>query len=84
MRIIIFILLKLAEIAVLVIIPYGVGSVYLKIKPDLSMNKFFGRWWIGFACIVLSCPALFGLLIVAANLYMLISYNWEWAGRIIK
>ena len=78
MRIIIFILLKLAEIVAIVFVPYWVGSFFDKYIPKVGQE--IGnppKWALGF--IMLTAVAVV-ILIIGGIAYA----NWEWAGRIIQ
>jgi len=73
MKIIIFIGLKIVEILMLIFIPYFIGKF---------ANSFLGdhdrppNWVMGI--MVLLCAAILGMLG-----WIIVTTNWEWAGKLI-
>ena len=82
-RIIIFIGLKIAELSILVFIPFGLGMVAHKYNLAFSeaSTNLLGIWFTGFANIVFFAIMPLGILIV---LGLIISLNWDWAGKLSK
>jgi len=80
MRILIFILLKITEIALIIFVPYGIGLIEQKIVEYEEKPTKCETWGTGIFIIILGIGGIFILLIISA----LIIANWNWAGKILR
>ncbi len=82
-RIIIFICMKVAEIAAIVFIPYGVGKVSLMTIGDWLVNveTAFQVW----VCGLMSLVSIFIGVMACTGIFLVIVANWrkatEWANK---
>lgn len=76
MRILLFIGLKIVEIALFIFVPYGVGRLidYFWFVGDDGAGT---TWLLGLLGIILT-------LTIALLLFAVLVANWEWAGYILS
>ena len=76
MTVLIFIGLKLAEIAVGIFLPYYIGrALFLRLEPDFTTEG-------GAAAVLRWCGGIATLIVVSIAgffLWILLQLNWEWA-----
>ena len=77
MKIVIFILLKIVEIFLFIIFPYGIGILFRLLKipvfDEEENNYHFQNWVIGF-----------WVIIFMGALYFIFSSNWVLTDKIIQ
>jgi len=76
MKILIFIGLKTVEIAAIVFVPYYMGKLLMPFIDKEEQIKIT-YWMIGLGAIILACLLVFWG-------YLLVTANWEWAGKLIE
>ena len=82
MRAIIFIMLKIAEAAVAVFVPYLVGLIHFTIINEEGV--FLATWGLGFLTLIalaIFC-VLFGF--VVTGIIGLTKVNWKWSKKITE
>ena len=84
MRILRFILLKIAEIGLLLGIPAGIGRMlwipsYLKGMDFECSIGFWSCWLLGILTILTIAMVLFFSVIIIVGIYALTMKNWEWS-----
>ena len=77
--VLIFIILKIAEIGGIVFIPYWLGLLWSKIIPGAEVSKF-GTWFVGFLFTLLSVVIGFGIFVFCVEIVPLFfASNWQLA-----
>lgn len=80
MRILIFILLKIVELSIITLIPYGTGFLVDKyILKQLGKN-WLAKWFFG-VCII---ACIFLGMVLLSIIYRIILSNWDFAGRLME
>jgi len=72
MQILIFIVLKVAEISAIIFVPYWIGLLIKKTDSFLDDDPILIVWIIGLAALLLTTMAIVGIV-------TLCRVNWEWA-----
>lgn len=83
MVVIVFVLLKLLELAGLVFIPYGLGSWFARgIKEPEKPG--YGRWAMGAGILgAVAAVVMIGIFIGKDFLPWILSLNWQWAQALV-
>lgn len=78
-RILLFVLLKITEIAGVAFVPYYTGRVFVLIakpEPPLTIMNYWGFGVLAFGLLIIGIMALAGLA-------LLVQANWELSARIL-
>ncbi len=75
-RILLFVLLKIAEIGVIVFVPYyagRIGGLFMEVKPPTVIQ-----------CWCFGCIVLITVSTLVAITCVLVSANWKWSAKILN
>jgi hypothetical protein len=86
-RIALFICFKVAEIGLLIFMPYYLGKLIPYISPAELLSipfvvQFVMRWMTGILILIAFMGFLFVLYLILEAVWRLCRANWEWAGKI--